>query len=86
MKLPLDFFGKQCYLYITIQLSSDRVKHSRKIYGLLDLFGDVGGLLDFLTLFIAIISGPWAEFKFLTKAIEKMYFVKTKRSDLFRSS
>ena len=37
-------------------------------------------------MFIAIVSGPWAEFKYVTKAIEKMYYVKTRRRDLFRES
>ena len=34
--------------YFTLMLSSDKLNHIRKVYGLLDLLGDCGGLLDAL--------------------------------------
>lgn len=69
-----------------MSISSESLKHTRQIYGLLDIFGDFGGLLDFLSLIIGVIFAPWSEFKFLTKAIEKLYLVRTRSRFVFRKS
>lgn len=60
-------------------LSSNEVVHSRRIYSLLDLFGDYGGLSEVLSLILALFLAPWAELNYYLKAIQKMYTVKSKK-------
>ena len=39
-----------------------------------------------MSLFIGFLFAPWSEFKFITKAIEKLYLVKTRSKFVFRKS
>ena len=51
-----------------IFLDPNIIYHSRSVYGILDLFGDVGGLLGILTPFISYFIAPYNETSFLLKA------------------
>ena len=66
-----------------ISLSNETFKHSRKVYSLLDLFGDLGGLLEVLMIICSNLIAPWAAFKFNFKAIQKLYYVFTRQRQLF---
>lgn len=60
--------------------------YSRTIYGLLDVFGDFGGLLEVVMGVLALIISPWVEFQFNVKAIQKLYSVRTQKNSTFRKS
>jgi hypothetical protein len=60
----------------TIQQVS--LKHERYVYGILELFGDLGGLLEILFLIGAFLVGPIPEYNFVWKALRKLYLAKTK--------
>jgi hypothetical protein len=58
-------------------LSDEKVLHEREAYGILDLFGDFGGVQYVLMLIGSIIIGGTSEFMFNLKAIQKLYLAKT---------
>ena len=47
----------------------DQKKHSRKIYGALDLFGDFGGLMEVMLLVGGLMMSPISSFMFNIKAL-----------------
>ena len=57
--------------------------YTRKIYSLTDVATDVGGIANFLLLLFSMTMGPLAKHSFITKAISKFYFAKTKDNRLF---
>ena len=72
MIIPLDPKGTltiRGYMIIQIQVSNQIIKHSRSVYGLLDLFGDFGGFMEVLLLAASLFISPIAAHSFLIKAI-----------------
>lgn len=82
----LQAFGlpSKMYMVTLVSLSNETIQHSRQIYSLLDLFGDLGGLLEVLSIIFSACIAPWAAFKFDYKAISKLYNVHTRSEGLFR--
>lgn len=72
-KMNGDFKIYQQYQFA---LGSEAKYHQRTIYSLLDLFGDLGGLIEACMTLIAVFLHPWSEFVFNVKAIQKLYMVK----------
>jgi hypothetical protein len=59
-------------------LSDTSNKYSRRIYGIFDIFGEVGGISSVFIALVQLIVGPASEFLFILKSIEKLFFLKTK--------
>ena len=57
-----DFYGMHAFFFIQVEIADTTMSHTRKVYGMLDLFGDFGGLLEVLSILIALIVAPWAEY------------------------
>ena len=71
---------KLIYFTVWPSFSGNEVVHTRRIYSLLDLFGDYGGLSEVLSLILTVFLGPWAELNYYLKALQKMYAVKSKKN------
>ena len=80
------FTGCRLYFEAAIVMSDNLITHSRRIYGLLDVLGDFGGLNEVVMSILALLLSPWVEFQFNLKALQKLYLVKTRRTDQFRQS
>ena len=65
-------------------LSSKHTYHTRRVYGWLDLLGDMGGVQGALCGCISFLLIPYAEFFFLMKAIHKLYLAKTSDEDIMK--
>ena len=63
-------------------LSNIMKGHEREVEGLIQLMGDIGGLMEFIFVLIFVLFSPIAEFDFYLKAIKKLYFVRTKKKTL----
>lgn len=61
--------GNVLYYQQWIMISSESISRSRRIYSLLDLFGDFGGVKECFMLCASFFIASWAEFKFNLKAI-----------------
>lgn len=67
-------------------LQSQKLQHSRRIYSILDVFGDFGGLKEVIFLIVGFFLAPWSEFSYSLKAIQKLYNVKSKKPSEFRKT
>ena len=54
-----------------IFLDRNIIFHTRSVYGILDLFGDVGGVLGILQTIVAYLVAPYNETSFILKVAKK---------------
>jgi hypothetical protein len=59
------------------------VAHSRAIYSLLDLLGDLGGVTEVMMIVFCALLLPISEHSFIVKAMKKLYIARTKDDQLF---
>jgi hypothetical protein len=60
-----------------------KVNHDRMIYGLIDLLGDLGGVLEIVLLVTGFFLNNIAEHSFYTNSISKLYMANTKDTKMF---
>ena len=60
------------------------IEHSREVYNILDLIGDLGGVLEVFSLIFGLFVAPIAEHSFTMRAMRKLFLAKTKDRGLFR--
>ena len=51
---------------------------------MLDLFGDLGGILELFIVFTSVLVSPFSEHSFLTKAIKYLFLIRTNENGLFK--
>lgn len=56
---------------------------ARKVYDLLDLLGDVGGIMEVVLIVFGTILYSVAEHSFHIQALKRLFKVKTSQQDLF---
>jgi hypothetical protein len=71
------------YFFQNYEVSEITINHARKVYGILDLFGDFGGVMEVMLLITHALLSPVSEHSFLVKAISKLYMANTTDSKLF---
>jgi hypothetical protein len=57
--------------------------HSREIYSLFDLLGDLGGVTDILVFVVGALIFPFAEHHFIMRYLQKMFLIQTTEKHLF---
>ena len=65
-------------------LDQQKYVHTRQIYSILDLLGDLGGVLEVLLFVAGLFILPLSEFSFNLKALSLLYMGKTSNPELFR--
>ena len=68
-----------------IHLFPHSIMHERKGYGLLDITGDLGGVMEVFVWSIGILISPFSVFSFNMKAINKLFMAKTVDKNLFKN-
>jgi hypothetical protein len=58
-------------------------KHTRAIYGFLDLLGDLGGVTEVIMITFGILFYPISEHSFIMTATKKLFMARTNEPDLF---
>ena len=61
-----------------------KISHSREVYNILDLIGDLGGVLEVIIFVFGVFLFPISEFSFVMKALEKLYLARTSHSTLLK--
>jgi len=61
----------------------EEVKHTRKVYGWIDLLGDLGGVTEVIMIVFGFFLFPISEHSFFLKAIKKLYLVRTEDNSMF---
>ena len=64
-------------------MSSEIIEHEREVFNFMDLIGNLGGVMELLTLLIGWFILPVSEHSFILKAFQKLYLAKTNRNDVF---
>jgi len=77
-----EISGNSFYLSDCILLS-EQIKHTRQIYGWLDLLGDLGGVTEVIMICFGFFLFPISEHSFVLRAIRKLYLVRTRKDDMF---
>jgi hypothetical protein len=53
------------------------------VYGLLDLLGDLGGVLEFIVVLVGLLIIPFSSYSFNLKAFQKLFLANTKDESVF---
>mgnify|MGYP001094581193 CR=1 FL=1 len=61
-----------------IMLDEEEAKQHRTVYGILDLLGDVGGIMDILIIIFGVFLFPLSHHSFLDTATKKFFYARTK--------
>ena len=56
-------------MYIEFSFKDQTLNHSRQVYGILDLFGDLGGVGEVILMLGALSLSGFTEHSFMIKAI-----------------
>ena len=68
--------GKRKYTSAHIMIAPMKQVTVRQTYGLLDYFGDIGGLIDFLYYFVAFVLHPLWQFFYSSHMLTSLFRAK----------
>lgn len=74
---PLELFDSDVFLAV------DVTWHTREVYNLFDLLGDLGGVSQVIAITIGFIFLPLAEHNFILDATSKLFLARTKDKGIF---
>ena len=78
-KFSKPYFAQERYFIIYFSLSEHEVLHSREAFNIIDMLGDLGGLVDIIIVVFSLFVSPYASTSFMVKLLSKLYKVKTKK-------
>ena len=67
---------------MSIYRDTEARHHYRRIYSLLELLGDVGGLYEGIMIFLFMLLRPIAHHSFIVQAMSRLYKAKTETEGL----
>ena len=82
---PKQLFFANTLFMLWINLSDQVEIHERSVYSLMDLVGDIGGVLGVFVSIIGMFVGPISDHSFLINMISNLFLAQTSRSDLFKT-
>jgi len=74
---------KNSYYQTIMFIDQTTIQHGRRIYSLLDLLGDLGGVTEVIMICFGFMLYPISEHSFYLKAFKKLFLVKTSDENLF---
>ena len=57
--------------------------HQRNVYNIIDLIGDLGGVLELFALFFGFFIGPFTNYSFVMTSLQNLFVVKTREKGNF---
>ena len=70
------------YVYLT----QESVAHKREVFNLLDLFGELGGVIEVFIISLGIFLYPIARHGFILNATKIFFKARTKETNFFKKS
>jgi len=55
--------------------------YRRQIYGILEWFGDLGGVLEAFTIIFSVLTGLWAQINLESALVSHLYHIKPEMGD-----
>lgn len=71
------------YYQTILFMDQTTIQHGRRIYSLLDLLGDLGGVTEVIMICFGFMIYPISEHSFYMKALKKLFIAKTTNEKLF---
>ena len=65
-------------LTFAFSLHDQEVYHERQVFTIVDLLGNIGGILDIFLIITKFLISPYASLSFMNTFISKLYKLKTK--------
>jgi len=82
----LNKLGEEDYLYeMSIFLSQEGMEHKRRVYNIIDLMGDIGGVLEIAMIMFGILLYPISEHSFILRATKNLFLARTKDTSMFHT-
>ena len=79
-----SFQNKDIIYKTSMMLSEIAVSHSRQIYDIIDLLGDLGGVMEVLLFVFGFIFFPFSEHNYIIRALQKLYMARTTNDKIFK--
>lgn len=73
-------------LNFVVSMADQVQKTSRKVYNVVDLASELGGILGILRPLMLVLVGPISSFSFNLKALQKVFIARTNDSSLFKTN
>ena len=70
---------------ITYYLQSESLNHRREVYNLVDLIGELGGVVEVFILIFGFFLYPISHHSFVMKATKMMFLARTSNLNLFEN-
>jgi hypothetical protein len=74
------------FFMMTLRLGNKEVLHTREVYNLMDLVGDLGGVFEVVISIIGIFMFPISNHSFVFKALEKLFLARTLDTSIFEKT
>ena len=71
---------------MVVYLTPESIVHNREVFNLLDLLGELGGVIEIFIITFGIILHPIAKHSFMLNAIKLLFKARTKETNLFTQS
>jgi hypothetical protein len=68
---------------VNFDLEESEVLHSREVYHIMDLIGDLGGVFEVIITIFGIFVFPMSQHSFVMKALEKLFLARTLDNSMF---
>ena len=69
---------------MVVYLTQESAVHKREIYNLLDLFGELGGVIEIFIIILGIFLYPISHYSFMLNATKIFFKARTKDTNLFK--
>lgn len=74
--------GKYLNTYFTLQPIT--IKHTRRVFGWLDLLGRLGGITNVMMILFGVFVYPISAHSFILKAAKKLFIARSKDPNMFK--
>jgi hypothetical protein len=70
-------------LTVSFMLTEEKVTHIRECFNIPDMIGNLGGVIEVFVIIFGIIIFPLSEHKFTLKAVQLLFFARTRDPNFF---
>jgi hypothetical protein len=68
---------------INLTIHIEIIENSREVYNVLEILGDLGGVLEVVIAIVGLFFYPISHHRFVLKALKKLFLARTHDSQLF---
>ena len=86
--IPMEILHEiePCLFSMVVFLTPETIGHTREVYNLLDLFGELGGVIEIFIISFGVVLYPISKHSFILNATKILFKAKTTEKNLFKIS